>query len=214
MKNKVGVPRSTLQRYPIYLKALRKIQSDGVEKIMSKDLGDYVAIKSTTIRRDFSFLGNLGRQGYGYDVARLIEIFSSELGLGYDEKIILVGAGNLGKALLNYNRWQNVVGEIVCAFDKNPNAVHDISVPVYDIKDLKEKKPKECTIAILCISQDIQETVDQLVDNGIKGIVDFTHEHFHVPGGIHVRQVDVVSSIQEIVFQTNADKKTKMKDLK
>ena len=74
---------------------------------------------STTIRRDFSFLGNLGKQGYGYDVNKLIEIFNQQLGMDFDEKIILVGAGNMGRALMKYNKWDYVVGEIACAFDIN-----------------------------------------------------------------------------------------------
>ena len=95
------VPKATLQRYPVYLKALRKLHADGINRIMSRELADYVSIESTTIRRDFSFLGNLGKQGYGYNVEDLISIFSNQLGVNFDEKIILVGAGNLGKALLN-----------------------------------------------------------------------------------------------------------------
>mgnify|MGYP000040239147 FL=1 len=79
---------------------------------MSRQLADYVSIESTTIRRDFSFLGSLGKQGYGYNVDDLIKIFSDELGVNFDEKIVLIGAGNLGKALLNYNKWNHVVGEI------------------------------------------------------------------------------------------------------
>ncbi|MEG0177372.1 redox-sensing transcriptional repressor Rex [Anaerorhabdus sp.] len=206
MEKNRNVPKATLQRYPIYLKALRKLQDDGIQRIMSKDLASKVAIKSTTIRRDFSFLGNLGKQGFGYDVASLIQIFSDELGLGFDEKIILVGAGNLGKALLNYNRWNNVVGEIVCAFDLNPSAVTGASVPVYNMSELKERLPEGCRIAILCISKNIQETVDLLISYGITGIVDFTHEHFQVPENIVVKTVDVVSSIQELVFETNSFK--------
>ncbi len=97
MANK-NVPKATLQRYPVYLKALRKLSNSGVERIMSKELSNVVSIEPTTIRRDFSFLGNLGKQGYGYDVNKLIEIFNQQLGLDFDEKIILVGAGNMGRA--------------------------------------------------------------------------------------------------------------------
>ena len=138
MKN---VPNATLQRYPVYLKALRRIASNGQKRIMSKELAEYVKIKPTTIRRDFSLIGSLGKQGFGYDVEHLIEVFSEELGINFDEKIILVGAGNLGKAILNYNHWDNVVGEIVCAFDLNPSSVSPLPIPVYDIKDLKTKIP-------------------------------------------------------------------------
>ncbi len=197
------VPQATLQRYPLYLKALRKLKSDGVGHIMSEDLGKYVSIKSTTIRRDFSFLGNLGKQGYGYDVDFLIEKFSNELGVGFDEKIILVGVGNLGRALLNYNNWNHVVGEIVCGFDIKPENIN-VDIPVYNINDLGEHIPEGCRIAILTISTNVQDTVDKLVANGVNGIVNFTSEHFNVPKTVYVKSIDVVSSIQELVFETNA----------
>ncbi len=200
-----NVPKATLQRYPIYLKALRKLSNSGVERIMSRELSEYVNIQPTTIRRDFSFLGNLGKQGYGYDVSKLIDIFSQELGLEFDEKIILVGAGNLGRALMKYNKWNYVVGEITCAFDISPDRQGvRFGIPVYDLADLEEKIPKGCRIAILTASGDIQPTVDRLIACGIVGIVDFTHEHIQVPKGVAIKSVDVVSSIQELVFETNS----------
>ncbi|MBP3892355.1 MAG: redox-sensing transcriptional repressor Rex [Solobacterium sp.] len=207
MEKRKVVPKATLQRYPVYLKALRKLKAEGTQRIMSKQLADYVSIESTTIRRDFSFLGNLGKQGYGYDVDRLIQIFSEELGMNFDEKIILVGCGNLGRALLNYNLWNHVVGEIVCAFDIDPSKVSEGPVPIYHIKDLKQHMPEGCRIAILCISEKEQETVDLLVENGIRGIVSFSSEHFSVPENVYVKSVDIVSSIQELVFEANSMKK-------
>lgn len=199
------VPKATLQRYPLYLKALRRLKKNGVQRIMSKELSTFVDIESTTIRRDFSFLGNLGKQGYGYDVDRLIEIFNAELGVDFDEKIILVGAGNLGRALMNYNKWDHVVGEIACAFDMDETKSGvKFGVQIYPMTQLEEKIPEGCHIAILTISHMIQETVDRLVACGITGLVDFTHEHFLVPKGVAVKVVDVVSSVQELVFITNS----------
>ncbi|MDD5792688.1 MAG: redox-sensing transcriptional repressor Rex [Erysipelotrichaceae bacterium] len=204
MKN---FPNATLRRYPVYLKALRKLKEDGVERIMSSELAKYVDIKSTTIRRDFSLIGSLGKQGYGYDVNRLIEIFSEELGVDYDEKIILIGVGRLGRAILNYNRWNHVAGEIVCAFDLKPEHVlkkEEVPVPVFSIGTLKENFPEGCRIAILCIPGGAQAIVNQLKDLGIKGVINFTREHFILPDGMLVKNVDVVSMIQEIVFEVNA----------
>lgn len=197
------ISKATLRRYPVYLKALRKLKSTGVTHIMSKDLSNFVNIESTTIRRDFSLIGKLGKQGYGYDVDALIEVFSKELGVSFDEDIILVGVGNLGKALLNYNKWNYVVGEIVCAYDLYPENVKGVDVPVYNINDIKETKPSNCRIAILCGQHNIQETVDKLIDAGIVGFVDFSNEHFSVPRGVEVRTIDVVSSVQELVFSIN-----------
>lgn len=201
------ISKATLQRYPIYLKALRKLKSLGQDRVMSKELGELVMIEPTTIRRDFSLIGTLGKQGYGYDVDNLIAIFSEELGVNYDEKIILVGAGNLGKAILNYNKWDNVVGEIICAFDIEPHKCGKLNIPLYSIDDLEKYIPEGCRIAIVCISHDVQNTMDRLVKAGITGIVDFTHEHFILPKNIHIRSVDVVSTIQELVFETNSIKR-------
>ena len=202
-----SIPKATYQRYPIYLKALRRLRCNNINRVMSKELAEMVNIESTTIRRDFSFLGNLGKQGYGYDVNRLIEIFNRELGMDFDEKIILIGAGNLGRALMNYNKWDYVVGEIVCAFDSDKEKCGTkFGIEVYPIEELKQRIPKGCHIAILTISQNVQETVNLLVENGITGIVDFTHQHIDTPKGVVVKYVDVVSSIQELVFESNPKK--------
>ena len=199
------VPKATLQRYPVYLKALRRLQKNGIKRIMSRELSSFVDIEPTTIRRDFSFLGNLGKQGYGYDVDKLIDIFNQQLGGYFVEKLILVGAGNLGRALLNYNKWDHVVGEVACAFDVDPaKQGSQFGVNVWSMDELEEKMPKGCRIAILTISHDVQATVDRLVKAGITGIVDFTHQHFKVPRGVVIKSIDVVSSIQELVFITNS----------
>ena len=108
---------------------------------------------------------------------------------------------------MNYNRWNHVVGEIVCAFDIAPEKAGEVyQIPVYPLDQIREKMPDGCRIAILTISSDIQETVDLLIELGIRGFVDFTHEHIQVPKEVSVKQVDVVSMIQELVFETNAIK--------
>lgn len=205
----MNVPKATLQRYPVYLKALRKLKNSGVERVMSKELAIVVNIEPTTIRRDFSFLGQLGKQGFGYDVDYLIDIFNAELGMDFEEQIILVGAGNMGRALMKYNKWDYVVGEITCAFDINPDRLGvRFGIPVYALHDMEDRMPSGCRIAILAISSNIQSTVDLLISCGITGIVDFTHEHIQVPKGVVLKTVDVVSSIQELVFETNSITKT------
>lgn len=202
--NKLNVPKATMQRYPVYLKALRKLHSMGVDRILSRELSLFVDIESTTIRRDFSFVGSLGKQGYGYDVEKLIDTFDDLLGVNFDEKIVLVGAGNLGKAILNYNRWNHVVGEIVCAFDIDPKRLGKANdIPIYHMSKIEDKLPDGCRIAILTVSQNIQETVDRLVGLGIVGFVDFSGEHIQVPKNVAIKSVDVVSTIQEIIFQAN-----------
>ena len=202
--NKRKVPKATMQRYPLYLKALKKLQSLGIDRIMSNQLGSFIDVEPTTIRRDFSFIGTLGKQGYGYDVETLIDTFEGHLGGTYNEKIIIVGAGNLGRALMNYNRWNNVVGEVACAFDIDESKVGVVNdIPVYPLSQIAKSIPVGCRIAILTVSHDAQETVDKLIEAGIVGIISFTHDHIRVPKDVFIKYVDVISSIQELVFQVN-----------
>ena len=204
------VPKATMQRYPIYLKALRKLHSQNVNRVLSSELSVLVNIAATTIRRDLSFIGCLGKQGYGYDVEKLIQVFNEKLGTGFDEKIILIGVGNLGHALLNYNRWNYVVGEIVMAFEIDEKLIGTVKgIPVYHIDQLEEKIPKNCRIAILTASTDIQNVVDRLYKCGVLGLIDFTHQHISVPKGMILKEIDIVANIQELVFETNTLKKFK-----
>ena len=204
------VPKATMQRYPIYLKALRKLHSQNVNRVLSSELSELVNIAATTIRRDLSFIGCLGKQGYGYDVEKLIQVFNEKLGTGFDEKIILIGVGNLGHALLNYNRWNYVVGEIVMAFEIDEKLIGTVKgIPVYHIDQLEEKIPKNCRIAILTASTDIQNVVDRLYKCGVLGLIDFTHQHISVPKGMILKEIDIVANIQELVFEINTLKKFK-----
>ena len=136
------IPFATRERYPEYLRALRYYQNKGHDKIMSNELARELGINSTSVRRDISYLGHMGRQGYGYDIKKLIDELKKELGDGKDEGIVLMGVGNMGKALLKYNTFSFQVGTIVCGFDVDPNNIGIIeNVPVYHYKDFHAKFP-------------------------------------------------------------------------
>lgn len=206
---KQKISRATMARFPIYLKALRTMSLEGKNTFLSGELSQITHIQDTTIRRDFGFLPqkeSLGKRGYGYNTEEIIEALSSVLGLGLDEPIILIGVGNLGSAILKYNRWKYTVGRIVCAYDQDKNIVGErFGVEIRHIDELEETFPEDCKIAILAISENVQPTVDRLLKLGIKGIVDFTHNHFTVPKGIEVQSVDVVVAIQELVIKMNTN---------
>lgn len=203
MANKIS--KATMSRYPIYLKALRKMQREGKVTCLSSELYEITGIQDTTVRRDFTYLSktsNFGQRGKGYNIEHLIDGLSSILGLGLEEPIILVGVGNLGSAILKYNRWKYTVGKIVCCYDRDKNKEGErFGVKLYNVDDLEKTFPKDCKIAILAISEDVQETVDRLVALGVRGIVDFTHTHFTVTRDIEVQPVDVVVAIQELAIK-------------
>lgn len=209
MNKNTKISKATMSRFPIYLKALRNMQHSGRETFLSSELSEITGILDTTIRRDFSFLTDketLGKRGIGYDTKDIINILNNVLGLGLDEPIIIIGVGNLGSAILKYNRWQYTVGKIVCGYDQDHNKVGErFGVKINHIDDLEETFPKGCKIAILAISDQVQETVDRLMRLGVKGIVDFTHTHFIVQEDVVVQPVDVVAAIQELVLKMNVN---------
>ena len=190
------ISKATMSRFPRYLKALRNMQHEGKEHFLSSELSEATGILDTTIRRDFGFLTD----------KEFINILNNVLGLGLDESIILIGVGNLGSAILKYNRWQYTVGKIVCCYDQDQNKVGErFGVKLNHIDDLEKTFPEGCKIAILAISDQVQETVDRLMALGVKGIVDFTHSHFTVHDDVVVQTVDVVVAIQELVLKMHAN---------
>ena len=203
------ISKATMSRFPRYLKALRNMQHEGKEHFLSSELSEATGILDTTIRRDFGFLTDkesLGKRGIGYDTKEILNILNNVLGLGLDESIILIGVGNLGSAILKYNRWQYTVGKIVCCYDQDQNKVGErFGVKLNHIDDLEKTFPEGCKIAILAISDQVQETVDRLMALGVKGIVDFTHSHFTVHDDVVVQTVDVVVAIQELVLKMHAN---------
>ena len=197
------ISKATMSRFPRYLKALRNMQHEGKEHFLSSELSEATGILDTTIRRDFGFLTDkesLGKRGIGYDTKEIINILNNVLGLGLDESIILIGVGNLGSAILKYNRWQYTVGKIVCCYDQDQNKVGErFGVKLNHIDDLEKTFPEGCKIAILAISDQVQETVDRLM------ALDFTHSHFTVHDDVVVQTVDVVVAIQELVLKMHAN---------
>ena len=202
------ISKATMSRFPVYLKALRKMQHEGKETCLSSELFEITGIQDTTIRRDFTYLSktdNFGRRGRGYDVKHLIDGLSEVLGLGLDEPIILIGVGNLGSAILKYNRWQYTVGKIVCGYDMDKNVITRIETQQRYVTDIEIKALCDLFNVTLAISENVQETVNRLMKLGIKGIVDFTHSHFMVQEGVEVQTVDVVVAIQELVIKMKSN---------
>ena len=201
------IPFATRERYPDYLRVLRYFQAKGLEKIMSNELARELGINSTSVRRDISYLGHMGRQGYGYNITVLIDELKKELGDGKDEGIVLIGVGNMGKALLKYNTFSFQVGRIVCAFDIDPHNIGIVEgVPVYNYKDLYSKFPKGVKIAILAMPGNIaQKVADELMSLGVTAFINFSDGVLKTRKRVIVESVDLASLIQDIIykFKTN-----------
>ena len=197
------IPLATRDRYPDYLRVLRYFQTKGLEKIMSNELARELGINSTSVRRDVSYLGHMGRQGYGYNIQTLIDELKKELGDGKDEGIVLMGVGNMGKALLKYNTFSFQVGRIVCGFDVEEENIGIMeNVPIYHYKDLYSKFPKGVKIAILALPGNVaQKVADELMDLGVTAFINFSDGALKTRRRVIVESVDLASLIQEIIYK-------------
>ncbi len=199
------IPPSSKRRFPLYLRALQQLKQRGVERVMSYQIGNMCNVAADTVRRDLMYVKHKGKTAAGYDVSSLLEAFNDELGTTTsDAKMILIGVGNIGLGLLKYNYIPAHVGQIVCAYDIDPNKIglNINGVPVYDYAALKRTFPEDCKIAILAIPKDhIDDVVSRLVSLKVKAIINFSDGVPRKRNNIMVHQVDLAKIVSEIIYE-------------
>lgn len=201
------IPRATARRLPIYYRYLKILLDSGVTRISSNELSKAVKFDAATIRRDFSYFGALGKRGYGYDVKELMEFFGDILNQDNLASVALIGVGNLGQALLNFNFHQSSNVRISAAFDVNPEIVNTIQsgVPIYSTDDLeKQIQDQRIEVAILTVPAEVaQQTAKRLANAGIQGILNFTPLRLDVPKEVRVQNVDLTNELQILLYFIN-----------
>ncbi|GGI33452.1 MULTISPECIES: redox-sensing transcriptional repressor Rex [Staphylococcus] len=198
------IPRATLKRLPLYYRFVNSLKAKGVSRVNSKEISEGLNIDSATIRRDFSYFGELGKKGYGYNIESLLEFFKSELSDSDIIKIGLVGVGHLGKALISYNFSIHDDMTITEAFDIDEKLIGQQFGEV-TIKSMDEMKQviQDQGIEVIIIATPVkvaQSVTDQLVDAGVKGILNFTASPVHVPNDVQVHQIDLGVELQSLIF--------------
>ncbi|EOT44911.1 redox-sensing transcriptional repressor Rex [Enterococcus columbae] len=208
MKEK-QIPKATAKRLPIYYRYLKMLHQAGKKKVSSTELSEAVQVDSATIRRDFSYFGELGKRGYGYDVEEVMLFFAVTLNEDKMTNVALIGVGNLGSALLKYKFHHSNSIRISAAFDVNQDLVGRIidGIPVYPMSDMKEQvKIQEIDIAILTVPADkSQDVVNDLVDSGVKGILNFTPVRLNAPDDVIIQNVDLTNELQTLIYFLNSD---------
>lgn len=204
-ESKTGkIPGATLARLPYYLRALYVLEDEGWEIVSSADVAELTGSNSAQIRKDLSYLGEHGHRGVGYNVRHLIDVLERFLGLTRRRKVILVGAGRLGSALLHYKGLRERGFEIVAAFDIDPDKIGgaEAGVPIYDFNKLEEVLGGEkIDIAIIAVSPDAaQEVADKVVMAGVKSILNFVPVPVKVPAGFPMRTVCIAAELQLLSY--------------
>lgn len=180
------------------------LNDSGVGRIKSNEFSKITQVPSATIRRDFSYLGELGRSGYGYDVPYLIEVFDCILNTDEEKRIALVGYGNLGKALKHNNFRRNENLNIVCVFDNDPDIVGKVidGEMIYPIDRFTEiAKEKNVTVAISTVpSKYSQSAIDKIVQGGVSAILNFAPDRVKVPEHVNIQYIDLTTELQTLIY--------------
>ena len=206
-----NIPNAPLKRLALYRRCFVELDEMRVRRIQSGELSQKIGIDSATIRRDFSYLGELGRQGYGYEVRVVLEAFNNLLKPGDAQRCILIGVGNLGRALVKYfssdkfkRRLFRTPVNLVAGFDIDESLVgqHIGELPIYHLDNLSSYiEENHVTYVILAVPPFVaQKVATSLEGLGIKGILNLSSTVINVSEDILVHEVDLNMELETLFF--------------
>ena len=198
------IPRATIQRLATYLQVLEAMHKEGVQVISSEPLSRACDVNASQVRKDLAYFGEFGVRGVGYYVSYLLEAIKVCLHANREWRAALVGVGNLGRALLNHREFRRRGFTIVAAFDCDPFKIGETAygLEVYCTKTLMERVP-ELNIEIGIITtppERAQRAASQLVEAGIKGILNYSAARISVPDTVFVEYVEFFHQIYSLTF--------------
>ena len=205
MKNRDSIPEATVERLPLYYRYLDKLLLfENIEVVSSKELGGKLGIAPTQVRKDLSYYGEFGRRGVGYDVQELKKSLGKILGVDKMRPAVLVGAGNLGTALVNYKGFQKMGLNICCVLDDDPDKIGQ-EVAGIGIEGTEKMadfiSAKGIKVGIISVPAGAaQDVADKLVEAGIKAIWNFAPTRLYVPDGVIVRNEDLAVGIVSLIY--------------
>ena len=204
------ISNSVIRRLPRYYRFLDELQEEGITKISSGELSQRMKLTASQIRQDLNCFGGFGQQGYGYNVSELREEIGAIIGIDKRLNAILVGAGNLGKAVALHLNFENCGCKLIGVFDSNPdlsnNALGDMKILSTSLLEsfCKNSKPQ---IAILCIPKEsAKELCDKLLGLGIRSFWNFSHYDLNLEyedEDIIVENVHLGDSLLTLTYRTN-----------
>jgi len=204
------ISEAVVRRLPIYLRYLNELNKREVATVSSQELGQKLDLNPAQIRKDLAYFGDFGRKGIGYDVSYLIEKIRQILNLDQQINAVLVGAGNLGQALSNYNFYLKENMKIVAVFDANPSKIgtriNTLTVQAMD--ELKETiQSKNIRIGIITVPDfEAQNVADQLIAAGIEAILNFAPTILKAPASIRIHAADFTTDLLSLAYYLNNGK--------
>src|SRR5262245_46525059 len=198
------IPEATVARLPLYYRALLETAEHQVATISSERLAELAGVNAAKVRKDLSYLGSYGTRGVGYEVEYLLHEISRELGLTRDWPVVIVGIGNLRRALANYRGFGARGFRVMALVDTDPEIVGQVVAgqKVEPISNLRRiVKDRQVAIGILATPAAVaQEVADALVAAGVRSILNFAPAVLTVPDAVSMRKVDLAIELQILSF--------------
>jgi redox-sensing transcriptional repressor len=198
------IPDIVIGRLPIYLRALTQLVQQGYEITSSHELGQRLGISSAQIRKDLSHFGEFGKQGTGYQISHLQAQLKQILQVDREWPMIVVGAGDLGRAIAHYAGFVERGFRVVGIFDADPSKISTGVEPlkVLDVASMKAViREQQVKIAMIAVpAQHAQRVCDDLVEAGVRAILNYAPITLTVPSGVHVQYIDPVAHLQRMTY--------------
>lgn len=201
------IPDQTISRLFPYLRALICLAEKGFKVVSSTQLSELCNINSSIIRKDLSYFGEFGKRGLGYNVDDLLKTIRGILKIQTSKKVILIGVGNIGRALLSYPNFPSEGIKIIAAFDKSSAIIGSTinGITIQDIKDA-EKVIKSENIKICILATPVSETCEianRLAKLGINAILSFAPCCISKPKNIEVKCIDISTELTRLIFYSH-----------
>lgn len=202
--NAERIPDIIIGRLPVYLRALQRLSDRGIQNTSSQELGEIVGISAAQIRKDISQFGEFGKQGTGYSIEFLLKKLREILKVDRIWDVVVVGAGDMGHAVANYQGFQNRGFHIVAIFDSDKAKVGQTigKFAVEDAEGMIEKiRESGVKIAMLTVpAVAAQDVADKLVQAGVRAILNYAPISLNVPNNVKVQYIDPSTHLQRMTY--------------
>lgn len=209
--------KEIIQRLARYKNILQRLKSLGFVKVFSDNLGDAAGISPALVRKDFS-IANLavGNKRGGYKIDLLIQSLDRVLGMNIPQRVVIVGCGKIGTALINYQGFSREDIRVVAGFDSNALRLNpEAPIPILPVEELGEFITREnIKVAVVTVPETaVPQVVEILVAAGIKGILNFAPVQLKVPDDIFVQSINTALEIENLFYYIHFAKKNTTKPL-
>jgi redox-sensing transcriptional repressor len=201
------IPDETISRLFPYLRALICLSEKGTDIVSSTQLSEMCNINAAIIRRDFSYFGEFGKRGIGYNVENLLQAIRSILEIQEIKKVVLIGVGNIGRALLSYSSFPSEGIMITAAFDNDTEKIGNVinGITIQDLSEIEQTVISE-NIKICILATPVSETgevANRLVKMGINAILSFSPCRINMPKNIEVKCIDLSTELARLIYYSH-----------